>query len=80
MDPKTQIVVENIKFLEKMVKNKHVWIDDLFDMCKENNISGFTLNRIMLELEKAGTVLFTRNGRFVFIDCTEVNVDEKISG
>jgi len=72
MDRLTQTVIDNIKFLQKANKDKRVKIDDLWEMCKENHISSMTLNRIILELEKAETVIFVRSGIFVFIDPTEV--------
>ena len=80
MDQNTLKVMDNVKFLLKADKDHYVKVDDLWQMCQEDHISSLTLNRVLITLEEMHEIFFIKSGVFVFIDCTEVNVDEKISG
>jgi hypothetical protein len=65
-------IIENIKFLEKASKDKQIKVNDLWEICQNDAISSMTLTRILIELEKQGSILYAKSGIFMFIDCKEV--------
>jgi len=66
MHPMTDQIVENIKFLEKSAPDKLIKMNELFEMCQSDGISGFTLDRVLNELSLAGKIFRPKPGMLVY--------------